>query len=406
MKIAVIGAGASGIMAALMAARSQNHEIVLFERNERVGRKLLVTGSGRCNVTNSGVSAERYACDDKAWMKRFLDLWGVGELEEVLRKLGLPLKATDDGWYYPLSESAHAVVSILEHRLRLAGVKLRVATTVKEIKAQANGEEKFEVAWQSADGLFRERFDRVALAAGGKAYPDLGSKGELFDALGALGHQIRPLIPALGPVYVKLGDFAALKGQRFDARVAIYSQERCLGQAEGNVIVTERGFNGPGVMDLSHLVGLHAKEALTLAVTFPFLQSKTFHELAGLTGQNLGSLLAGWLPPKIAERLIRRAGFSLAEPPGQESLKHLIAQSNLVFPITGTGDFSRSQVTVGGVPVGEVSAETFESRLAPGLYLVGETLDAAGPCGGFNLHFAFGSGYLAGAHLARSNQPY
>ena len=163
------------------------------------------------------------------------------------------------------------------------------------------------------------------------------------------------------------------------------------------MIVTERGFNGPGVMDLSHLVGLHAKEALTLAVTFPFLQSKTFHELAGLTGQNLGSLLAGWLPPKIAERLIRRAGFSLAEPPGQESLKHLIAQSNLVFPIIGTGDFSRSQVR--GVRE-EVSAETFESRLAPGSYQVGETLT------GWALRriqpsFRFGSGYLAGAHLAR-----
>ena len=123
MKIAVIGAGASGIMAALMAARSQNHEIVLFERNERVGRKLLVTGSGRCNVTNSGVSAERYACDDKAWMKRFW-ICGGGELEEVLRNWVFRSKRRMTACY-PLSGSAHAVVSILEHRLRLAGKAAR-----------------------------------------------------------------------------------------------------------------------------------------------------------------------------------------------------------------------------------------------------------------------------------------
>ncbi len=403
MRIAVIGAGAGGIMAGLAAARSHNNEVVLFERNPKVGRKLLVTGSGRCNITNAAVSAERYVCTDQAWMAEFLARFGVGELKQLMWELGIPLKHTDDGWYYPCSESAHAVVEILEQRLLNSSVKLRVATIVKQIKQSETHERSFDLAWQSAEGLHHEQFECVVVASGGKAYPELGSKGELFGYLERMGHSVKPQIPALGPIYVRLGPIKHLQGLRFDVRAAIYEGDTCLGQANGNVIVTEKGFNGPGVMDLSHLVGLNPGHDLNLHVSFDFVDTPVFRALVEQPGQTILSLLEAYLPPKAAEWLIEHAWLKPNDSLGAEQLEKLIQAAELSFEVTGAGDFTRSQVTVGGVSVGEVSPETCESRLVPGLYLTGETLDVAGPCGGFNLHFAFGSGFLAGTHLAQSS---
>jgi predicted Rossmann fold flavoprotein len=258
--------------------------------------------------------------------------------------------------------------------------------------------------WQSAEGLHHEHFDRVVMAAGGRAYPELGSKGELFSNLNQLGHTVKPQIPALGPIFVRLETFKQLQGLRFDVSTAVYEEDRCLGQARGNVIVTEKGFNGPGVMDFSHLVGLYSKHDLNLRVRFDFIDTADFRVLANQPGQTILSLLEAYLPPKAAEWLIDYAWMNPQDPTTAKNLERIITFTELTFPITGAGDFTRSQVTVGGVNVSEVSSETCESRLVPGLFLVGETLDVAGPCGGFNLHFAFGSGYLAGAHLARSVQ--
>lgn len=400
MKIAVIGAGAGGILVALSAARSHNNDIVLFERNEKVGKKLLVTGSGRCNITNSAVSAERYVCADQSWITTFLKQFGVGELKQLFWELGIPLKSTDDGWFYPVSESAQAVVGILEQHMAALNIDLRVATIVKQIRKADSKEGGFDLAWQSAEGLHHEHFDRVVMAAGGKAYPELGSKGELFPYLEQMGHTVNPQIPALGPIYVRLGAFKQLQGLRFDVNTAVYEGDRCLGQARCNVIVTEKGFNGPGVMDLSHLVGLYSNHDLNLHVRFDFIETENFRALADQPGQTLLSLLEAYLPPKAAEWLIQHAWLNSQDLSTTENLERLKQSAELTFPITGAGDFTRSQATVGGVTVSEVSPHTCESLIVHGLYLVGETLDVAGPCGGFNLHFAFGSGYLAGNHLA------
>lgn len=403
MKIAVIGAGAGGLMGALGAARSQNNQVVLLERNDGVGRKLLVTGGGRCNITNEAMTATSYVCPDRGWMEEFLRNWGVGELVDLFATLGIPVQKTDDGWYYPLSESALSVVAILEQRLQNANVDLRVATIVKQIRRHQSVGEGFILAWQEAEGLHEEAFDRVMVAAGGRAYPDLGSKGELFSQLERLGHTVSPQVPALGPIYLRLGAFKVLQGLRFDVVSSIYEGDHCLGTSRGNVIVTEKGLNGPGAMNLSHWVGLNAGHQLHLRLHFDFVDSGAFQAVAKLPGQTLLPLLEAFLPPKAASWLIQHAWLQpedLATPANLEKIKQ---SALLSFEVTGAGDFTRSQVSVGGVLPSEVSSGTCESRVVPGLYLVGETLNVAGPCGGFNLHFAFGSGYLAGSHLASIN---
>ena len=337
-------------------------------------------------------------------METFLGVFGVEEFRRALDRLGIPTHKTDDGWYYPRSQSAQAVVKILGEGLAERGVELRVATHVNDFFYLDN---KFELKVTGLGLHQTEVFERLVLGAGGRAYPELGSRGELFGSLGKLGHHVRPLYPALGPIFADLGAFKELKGQRFDVLAGIWRGEEKLGQTTGNIIINQDGFNGPGVMNLSHLVALHPGEDLTLHMNFiaPF-----WSDLADiLTGQvtrpwSLRAGLLRYFSPKAADFFIRRAQLNPAAKLNaltEEQIRQLLEETaEAKFRVTGAGSFRNSQVSVGGVPVGEVDPLSMESRLIPGLYLVGETLDVAGPCGGFNLHFAFGSGYLAGTHLA------
>jgi len=403
MNIAVIGAGPAGLMAAIQAAEGGGR-ITLFEHNPTIGRKLLVTGSSRCNLTNDAVAAEAYYCEDQAWMESFLAAFGVEEFRRAFDRLGIPTQKTDDGWYYPRSQSAQAVVEILGEELAKREVELRVATHVVTFSRK---EETFEVENTSLGSHQSETFDQLVVGAGGKAYPELGSRGELFGALERLGHRVRSLLPALGPIFTELGVFKELQGQRFDVLASIWRGEEKLGQTTGNIILNQDGFNGPGVMNLSHLVALNPGAELTLQVNFiaPFWSD--FADI--LTGQvaNPCSLRAGLLryfSPKSTDFFIRQAKLDPVAKLNaltEDQIRQLLAvTAEAKFQVTGAGSFRNSQVSVGGVPVGEVDPLSMGSRLIPGLYLVGETLDVVGPCGGFNLHFAFGSGYLAGMHLA------
>ncbi len=403
MNIAVIGAGPAGVMAAIQAVEGGGR-ITLFEHNPTIGRKLLVTGSSRCNLTNDAVDAAAYYCEDQIWMETFLGVFGVEEFRRALDRLGIPTQKTEDGWYYPRSESAQAVVEIFGEELAKRGIELRVATHVIGFSKEDNG---FEVESTALGSHRHEIFDLLVLGAGGKAYPELGSRGELFGALEKLGHHVQSLLPALGPIFANLGAFKELRGQRFDVLASIWHDQERLGQTTGNIIINQGGFNGPGVMNLSHLVTLHPGADLTLQINFiaPF-----WSDLADiLTGQvaHPRSLRAGLLryfTPKAADFFIRQAGlnpeFKLNALTEEQIRQLLEVTAEAKFRVSGAGSFKNSQVSVGGVPVGEVDPLSMESRLVPGLYLVGETLDVAGPCGGFNLHFAFGSGYLAGTHLA------
>ena len=401
MNIGIIGAGASGIFAALTAARSGAH-VTLFDHNAEIGKKLLVTGSGRCNLTNAALSPEKYTCADPAWMQAFLQAFPLQALLAELDTLGIPTHHSDDGWFYPLSDSAHSVVDILRQALIAHGVELRLSTEVVDFWQQGGG---FAVRLPSGEPARTQSFDKLVVAAGGKAYPALGSRGELFPMLERLGHTVVPLVPALGPLTLSLGAWKALQGLRFDVKTGIWAGDELLGESFGNLIFTAWGMNGPGVMNLSHLAARQPGEKLSLSLDFGAAFGQEWERrLAKDNPATLKAVLEAFFPPKAADFFLAQAHvppearlreLSRAQ---MQQLQGILRATRL--PITGIKGFEQSQVSAGGVPVGEVDAHTCQSRLIPGLCLVGETLDVVGPCGGFNLHFAFGSGCLAGRHLA------
>lgn len=403
MKIAVIGAGASGLVAALQAAW-HGARVTLFESNAVVGRKLLATGSGRCNITNDGVSAQKYTCADPQWMEALLRGFGVQDLLNMLQEIGVLAVKTSDGWYYPLSNSAQTVVDAFQAALLLAGVTLRLSSRVTSI---ASGKNAFRLTYIHADQETKEDFEKVIVAAGGMAHPTLGSRGELFPVLGRLGHTQTPKRPALAPVQVDLKDLEALQGVRLDAGVELWRGNQRLASSAGNLIFTPWGLNGPAVMDISHHVSANPGQPLMLSLNLLKFFETAFDDLLvekRNTPLPVRVFLGAFLPPKVAAFYLQAAHIPEDAPLNQMDERALVRLVNQLKDtrraVKGVRGFEFCQVSAGGVPVVEVNPLTLESRRVRGLYLTGETLDVVGPCGGYNLQYAFSSGALAGRAAA------
>ena len=299
MKIGIIGAGPAGMSAALHAVW-RGQQVTLFERNPMVGRKLLVTGSGRCNITNDGVASNRYICADTGWMGEVLSHFSVQDLLEMLRSIGVLTFKTADGWYYPLSESAQTVADAFFAALKSGGVIFQMNSQVTSIEKHGDG---FTLHWINEQSDQHEEFDQLVIAAGGAAYPQLGSRGELFTFLQKLGHTTLPKRPALAPVLLDLGALKALSGTRFDAGVRVLVGSKVIAESAGNLIVTDWGMNGPAVMDISHAVSGLESKASVLSVNFLHFHKTEF---AGFLAEKRTSdlpvrnLLGAFFPPKVS----------------------------------------------------------------------------------------------------------
>ncbi len=400
MKIAVIGAGASGLAAALQAAWNDAN-VTLFERNDSVGRKLTVTGSGHCNLTNDAVSPAAYTCANKEWMHSLLTKFGVQELLSMLAEIGIPARRTHDGWYYPLSNSAHSVVEAFSSAVECAGVRILTGRRVTGI--HASGSDNFTLRFLQGEKEQEAGYDRLVVSTGGCAYPSLGSRGEMFPVLQKLGHTVLPNRPALAPMLVNTGILKSLQGMRFDVETVLWNGNSQITGTRGNLIFTEWGLNGPAVMDISHHVSLYPAGVLELSIDFLAYFQQEFDRLLNVKRKSdmpSRVFLDAFFPPKAGSAFLRAAGIpetlALSQIDNYD-LDHLTEiLHNSRFPVKGVRDFAYCQVSAGGVPVSEVDPFSLESKKIKGLFLTGETLDVVGPCGGYNLQFAFSSGALAG----------
>ena len=400
MKVAIIGAGPAGMMAAL-EARKKQAEVVLIDANPSVGRKLAATGSGRCNLTNTQAQAERYYTSSPEKLIKIFSKFGNKELIHWLENLGIFTYTTEDGWVYPLSNSAQNIVDIFAAHLKDAGIEIQLQTLITDI--QLNGKQ-FKCCTQDPSRSFIA--DQVIVATGGPAYPQLGARENIHSILKRLGQTILPVKPALAPLLTDAKSFHKLQGVRLDAGIALLADGGEIGKTTGNIIFTSWGLNGPGVMDLSYLVSLHSNEKLELRLDFLPNQYGQFKELIQKQIQSnipLFILMKSFLPSKIAQFILEQCQIPTKKPINQMDKSELAtvlhALQNQKVAIKGVKGFKECQLSIGGVPLTEIDPGSMQSLKINGLFFAGEILDVSGPCGGYNLQWAFSSGFVAGSHI-------
>ena len=389
------------MMAALTAAEDKNNRVVLLERQQRVGRKLLATGNGRCNLTNIGATPANYHGEQPAFVRPALRQLPPTETLALFRSFGLLTVTEPSGRVYPLSDSASSVLDVLRFQLMQRGVELRCAAPAREIRREKGG---FSLRTDE-ETLFA---DKLIVACGGAAGKKLGGVTDGYELLAPLGHKRTKLYPSLVQLVTEPDYPRALKGVRADASLRLLRGRDELARAQGEVQFTERGVSGPASFELSRAVSTGGEG---LVLELDFLRDYTETQLRALLIQRRESLpeleaaelLTGLVHNRLGKMLLRYSGVDTKKTVGALSdreLSHAVgACKNFRLPLHGTEGFDNAQVTAGGLHTADFDPETMQSRLVPGLYVCGELLDIDGDCGGYNLQWAWASGRLAGRLL-------
>lgn len=395
MRIIVIGGGAAGMAAAIEAA-GLGARVTLLERMDRVGKKLLATGNGRCNLMNVG---EACYPGGGSFAEAVLDKCGVAEQTAFWQELGLRLRVEEGGRVYPASGQASTVLDALRLAMDNLGVEIVTGAVVKDIQPGKHG---FTVI---SDEQQTWRCDRVILAGGGCAQPKLGSDGSLWAITGRMGHRLVEPRPALTQIMTETLPIKGLSGIRVKAEVAVVKAGRMLHEESGEVLFADYGISGVCVMQCARFAEKGSIIRLNLLRGMGFedaqqAEQEILRRKAAWGSQPMEKLLTGLCVPRLAGSLCMEAGIRFRDRligslKDSEAAALARVLGAFELPVKGVKGFDSAQVTAGGLDVREFDATTLESKMIPGLYAAGEMLDVDGTCGGFNLMFAFGSGILA-----------
>ncbi|MBE6155425.1 MAG: aminoacetone oxidase family FAD-binding enzyme [Firmicutes bacterium] len=393
-KVVIIGGGASGMIAAIKA--SELNEVILIEANDKCGKKLLLTGNGKCNYWNDNICLDNYFTDDKAKLKNILNY--KDEVLDFLYKLGLYPKIKN-GYYYPYSAQASSVREILALELERRNVKVLYNSKVLNIKKM---DHKFLI---KLDGDTIEA-DKIIIATGSKAFPKTGSEGAGYAFTKGLGHSINPVLPAL--VQLKADEFYLKEwnGVRQDAELTLYVDNKIMACEAGELQMTQDGISGICTFNISSIASraLYENKSVEVKINFSPFIDESFYEFFDkratlIPNQNIGQLLESILNYKLINVIFKKSNISKNAywKSLTENEKRILCSNvdDFRIKIIDTNSVDKGQVCTGGVPLAEVD-NNLHSNICTGLYLVGEILDVDGKCGGFNLAFAFISGYLAG----------
>lgn len=398
MKIAIIGAGASGMAAAVTAAASGTDQVLLFERQVRVGRKLAATGNGRCNLTNRRTEPGRYHGSGPAFVRPALAAFPPEKVLEFFQTLGLYTVTEPDGKVYPYSDQANSVVDVLRFGLNRNNIELLVGTEIVGVKKHSSG---FRV--KASDGRIWDS-DALIVACGGAAGTKLGGGLSGYQLLRSLGHHCTKLAPSLVQLKTDPSLVQGLKGVRANAALMLKINDTLLAASQGEVQFTDYGISGPAVFEISRAAAMSGGTVLHLDLLPGYgaeeLLSALCIRISRFPALEAGDLLTGILHNRLGKMLVKACGISLSATLTALSWEQLNAVveicRNFALPITGNMGMDGAQVTAGGVVTQEFDPNTLQSRMISGLYACGEVLDVDGDCGGFNLQWAWASGMLAG----------
>jgi predicted Rossmann fold flavoprotein len=366
-----------------------------------VGKKLLATGNGRCNYTNENMSLNSFHGADRDFIGTALSAFGRNEVLEFFERLGIVPASEDGGKIFPLSFQSSSMLDVLRYEIERSGVNLRTESHVSKVVK----DRKFKVYLKDGEVL---EADRVILATGGMAMPVSGSDGNGYSIARAFGHKVTPVTPSLVQLKLKSDMLKAMNGIKFDGKVSLFIEGKLVREDIGDVLFTDYGISGPPILQLSREAVIASETGKHAVVAVAIIRGRTKEELKDylkkrfdwMPEKRLEEALIGMINKKLIIPLLKEADINkdtLAEDCTNDTINKLSEMlTNWEFQVTGHKGWGQAQTTAGGVDTNSVDPLTMESKVVKGLYFTGELLDVDGDCGGYNLQWAWTSGYIAG----------
>lgn len=403
--IAIIGGGASGLVAAITAARLGSN-VTIFERQNRIGKKILVTGNGRCNMTNLNIKPEYFHTSSQKGCFAPLAKKDVETVLAFFNELGIE-RLVEKTKVYPASEQASSILDVMRMEIERLGITVKVDAKVIGLKYKEN---KWQVETETGE---TEVFDRVIVSTGGMAAPALGCDHSGYNLLKKLGHSEIETFPTIVHIVSPTKYCKMMKGIRFKAEVSIFVENELKRIERGEVLFTEDGLSGPPIFLLSRVASESFKDRKACKIHFDLmpdwtkedLVAKIYERLANGSSKSIEDLFVGWLNKRAIMAVIKEANIGSPVAPCEnldyEMIERLAeCMKCIVFKVEGTRGFKFAQSTAGGICIDEIDLETMASKKAPNLYVTGEVLDVDGDCGGYNLQWAWSTGLIAGEAAA------
>ncbi len=394
IKTAIIGAGASGLMAALSTGR--DIKVTIFEKQDRVGKKLSQTGNGKCNISNvlATDSVHYFGCEFAEKIIKSFDVYKT--IDFFKENTGLVIKREYGGRFFPYSGQANSVTDALRFAVaNRSNIDLKLNCRITKVEKIAD---KFVLYH---DGT-KESFDKLIVCCGGMAGEKLGGCKDGYDILASFGHKISKIKPALTAIKTDTEYTKPLKGVRVDARAMLFSGDRLLRENTGDVMFTDYGLSGPAIMDVSRYCTSKGRERIVLDLVPEMTAEEVYESLLNMKDkrETVGELACGFLQNRLAMVIAKYAGFAPSMKSEEITEKELMRLAEYIkafsFDVEECLGFAFAQVTRGGAELSGFDGKTLESKIVKGLFAAGEVLNVDGECGGFNLQWAWSSGYIAG----------
>ncbi|MCK5110445.1 MAG: NAD(P)/FAD-dependent oxidoreductase [Arcobacteraceae bacterium] len=399
LSIAIVGGGASGLMCSIMLSRA-GFKVCVYEKNTKIGRKILATGNGRCNISNQNVSLSNFNSTDIEFVKYPLSQFNYQKFQQFFEQLGLDLVTGENSRVYPMSLQASSVVDLLVYEAKRVGVEFILNTQIQLVKFE---NDKFILEY----GKNQKEFTKVIIASGTNAMPKLGSSDSGYKFAKSFGHNIIKPFASLVQLKSDCIDTKSLSGVKIDSKVDLEINKEFSQSALGDVLFTVYGISGNAILDISreasYSLSIGSRVVVNLDI-FPniskdILISKLTKRLKNSNDKDKYFWLEGFIHKKLIKFVIDNCGIkkdkSKADELNRKDIMSLVYfMKNMKININDTKGFETAEVSAGGVDVSQVESKTMQSKLQKGLYFTGEVLDVDGQCGGYNLHWAWASGYV------------